>query len=77
MAERLEGYVFDNRQKHPWAKWMNGSTWRLRRGEDFTCTMKSFRVLIYRRAKEAGLHVHISEREADAFVIQAYKKDAG
>lgn len=43
------------RPASPWRKWMNGSWWHLRKGEDYTMGDQSFRSGFYTRARRWGL----------------------
>ena len=40
--------------KYPWEQILNGSTWRLEQGEDFSCKPASFRGAVYLASKARG-----------------------
>lgn len=58
MAERVDDSA--NRLKYAWDLWFDGSTWKLRRGEDFKVVPKSMRSVIYGHAARSGLKVQSS-----------------
>jgi hypothetical protein len=46
MAERLSGREWPAQErygKYPWKEWLDGGTWQLTPGEDFTTAMEVFR----------------------------------
>lgn len=52
--------------KYPWHLWTDGNEWEVRQGENFTCSMGSFRSYLYNYAMEHGLEVktkRLSRRE--------------
>ena len=68
MAEVDEEFVWKkplgkSNRKYPWEKWLDGQTWKLTHGEDFTCKITNFRqmaVVVKDRLKMEGeIHVHI------------------
>jgi hypothetical protein len=80
MAERLESFRFFGKRtrKYPMAEWMDGSIWKLRRGEDFTCVP---RYLIGRLKEEAKQHDYALnlanpvDGDMDVIVFQFVKRD--
>ena len=78
--EELDSYEFgpDRTPKHDWDKLLNGSIWRLHRGEDFpdTMTARTFRKQVYSRAYERGMSVHGVIEDDDTLVIQASPKSS-
>lgn len=39
---------------YPWHQWEDGKAYRVKRGEDFDCTLDSFESLLYKRARDRG-----------------------
>lgn len=55
MAERIDNLSPVARQRiYPWAEWLDGSAWRIRRGEDFEVTGDSMATMIRLRASREG-----------------------
>jgi hypothetical protein len=71
VAERLETYHFGPgpQPTYDWANWTDGGIWRLKRGEDFALTIKSFREYVYSYAKTHRLSV-LTRVEDDCLVVQ-------
>jgi hypothetical protein len=58
MAEILEEFNFDAyRSKRPWHEWLDGRVWKLKEGEDYTCTPASLTVQARLAAKKMGVKV--------------------
>ena len=47
-------------QRHPWDLWLDGQTWTLERGVDFTCRTYCLRQRAYEYAKRRGKSVRVS-----------------
>lgn len=67
MAERIEE-EFDweapresvpHPSAYPWPQWCDGSTWRIRQGEDYTAKTTSMVSMLQRAARERGLKVRV------------------
>jgi hypothetical protein len=43
--------------QYPWAEWTDGRTWEVAKGEDFECTLNSFRNGLYSIAKTLAMKV--------------------
>lgn len=74
MAEQLFEYVNENRlgtkPKYPWHEWFAEETiWKLTKGEDFDCSVRSMHVQIRRKAGEEGLSVSVHKHGEDQLVI--------
>jgi hypothetical protein len=55
VAERIESLSPVARQRiYPWPEWLDGSAWRIRRGEDFEVTGESMASIIRLRAQRDG-----------------------
>lgn len=50
------------RDRYDWKRWENGKPYRAVKGEDFDCTVKGFRAVLYGRAKRRGLTVRVAIR---------------
>ncbi len=71
MATTLESYDFKvTRGKYPWEEWLDGSIWRLSKGEDFQCEPATFRSSAISKAKRLGINLK-SSVAGDQVVIQA------
>jgi hypothetical protein len=46
-----------NRDIYPWDKWLNGATWVLKEGTDFTCTVPTLQAQAYQMARNRGLRL--------------------
>lgn len=55
---------------YPWHRWLDGQAWELRRGEDFRCSLESFRSTCNRTARERGCRV-MTRKRGDVLTIQA------
>jgi hypothetical protein len=64
------------RSKYPWAEWLNGKPWMLRRGEDYETSSESMRAIASKAAIAAGKRVRTQittdQDGNEALVIQAY-----
>lgn len=59
MAERLDHFTPRTggaERKYPWDAWMDGSAWRIVRGEDYVVPSTSMASMIRLRARGAGMH---------------------
>lgn len=55
MAERIDNLSPIARQRiYPWSEWLDGSAWRIRRGEDFEVTGDSMATMVRIRAQREG-----------------------
>jgi len=56
MAERVSGHRFARGRKagYAWEEWLDGGTWRLVPGEDFTLTAEGFRRVAHAAARRHG-----------------------
>lgn len=60
MATVLENFnplLVKGSAEHPWDEWLNGKAWLLKKGEDYTCTTRSFIGNARGVAKTRGLTV--------------------
>lgn len=80
MAERLNEFPGGNRTrgggKYPWDDWLDGSVWLLRRGEDFSTSILSFRATASTMAKRSGKKLRsraVSDENGEGLAIQAYE----
>lgn len=69
MAEKISTYKFPGmRCKYDWDLWMNGSIYRLRKGEDFSVSVTSMRAMAYNVAAKRGLTL-LSKVEDDSTLV--------
>lgn len=70
MARILEDYSWTRGKRrgpsYPWTEWFDGKTRELVKGDDFTCSLKSFRTTAYVAAKRAGVTVRSELRVTEA-----------
>lgn len=79
MAEKLDKFEFLKRgfaPKYPWDTWLDGSVYRLTRGEDFQCKVSSMRSAARQIAFRRGLHIRTSVSD-NSLTIQAYSEPNG
>lgn len=57
-------------RKYPWEEWLDGRTWELTRGEDFTSNALAFRNQIYTRARDFGKLVSVTIVDDDTLRMQ-------
>lgn len=72
MAERLEsydGFIGGSHGSYP-AEWLDGSVWRLKRGEDFAVRVASLRGALHQRAKREGGGLKTRVPDEDTLIIQ-------
>jgi hypothetical protein len=82
VAEKLDSYDFSQvrpgRQGvHKWSEWLDGSVWKLKRGEDFQSKPTSMRQQIKSAARDRGLEVDVDSPEDGVLVMQARAVEAG
>lgn len=66
--------------EYPWDEWLNGETWLIVKGEDFTSTVRSMGVSIRKAAKKRDLGVSVTtyvdpkthERMPEQLVVHAW-----
>ena len=56
---------------YPWALWINGSVWEVKKGVDFQSTLMSFRTSLRYEARKRGMAVTIRALE-EGFKFQFY-----
>lgn len=59
----------------PWDEWLDGSIWRLRRGEDFDVSAPTIQKRAHPAAQSRGLRVQTSVEDDDTIVLRAYVRD--
>lgn len=55
--------------KYPWAKWLDGRTWKLTKGEDFLCSLASFADLVRKTAAARGLDVTVYTEDKAVVIV--------
>jgi hypothetical protein len=76
MAERVEDVSAPRRRRYyPWDKWTDGSVWRAKQDEDFTCSPASFQTALHLRARQEGLSVATGSPEEGIIEFQFSKKN--
>lgn len=61
------------KQKYPWGSWSDGQTWKVERGEDFTCTVQTFCAQLHNRARKTGKKVTATTIENSAVIFRFYE----
>lgn len=60
--------------KYPWKKWLRpGSRWKLIKGKDFDCNIKSFIVHAYTTASLRGLRVSLNRNGTKELSMKTHK----
>lgn len=57
--------------KYPWTEWLNGESWELTRGVDFTLDDASFRAAVSAAARSKGLRARVAKVAEGKYVIAA------
>jgi hypothetical protein len=65
---------YESHWDYPWHDWLNGLTWLLVPGEDFTEPLASFRARLYRGAAGFGYRIR-TRMTAAGLAIQALGSD--
>lgn len=77
MAEPMTSDVPSVQSRYkPWDEWLDGRSWRLLAGRDFTCKPESLRVLATSAAARRGLRVRmrrIKGKKRHGWLLQAVK----
>ncbi len=55
--------------RYPWALWLDGDTWKLRRRKDFAVTPRSFARAAYAAGRRHGVTVHVNSPDRDTAVL--------
>lgn len=61
---------------YPWEQWLDGSAWRIRRGEDFEIPPGSMAAIIRQRADREGMTATCRMVGQDAIEFQVYGEEA-
>lgn len=61
-------------QIHPWDKWLNGQTWELTQGKDFTCDPHHLQKLIRKTASLRGVVISVFRTTDSKLVITPRKQ---
>lgn len=75
MAETVSNVEFrTGNSKYPWADYMNGNKWVLKRGTDFdqNLRIRSLQSAAGMYALRHGIRIHTKIIDDDTFAIQAY-----
>jgi hypothetical protein len=78
MAERIDEFSprrLGRPPLYPWAEWVDGSTWRITRGEDFEVTAKSMVANLYSHAYRQGLSLE-ARQDGESIEFQFVAKAA-
>jgi hypothetical protein len=77
MAQKLDAFpVAAQRSSYPLDEWLDGSPWRLVKGEDFDQSPTSMRSMLSTAAKARGMRLRTrrrTENGQEALLIEAYK----
>lgn len=58
--------------KYPWDEWLNGQTWQLTRGVDFTLDDSSLRAAVSSAANKRNRQARVAKVSDDVYAVQAY-----
>lgn len=78
MARELKNYNWGKKEKkekvvYDWEAWTNGSTWKLVESKDYEVKTSTFRILLYKKAKELNMRVRTKIQD-DSVIFQFYFK---
>lgn len=82
MARRLEAFPGEESsglRRYPWDEWTDGSTWEIRRGEDYDPVTENMRVNLHMRADALGIKVRtkkVRDEDGEGLVFQFFDPDA-
>lgn len=62
--------------KYPWNEWLDGSSWRLIRGEDYDIEDNNMRMQVRGAAKRRNLQVIVVSPSAGVVELQAYESES-
>lgn len=75
MATKLEAFpTSDTIYTSKYARFLDGSAWSVKRGEDYTNTTHSFLMGVRSAAKKRGLTVRTTQQTETSVIFQCYKK---
>jgi hypothetical protein len=71
MAEVLKNHVFrnGNEEGYPYDQWLDGQVWKLIKGTDFNCGVKSMRVNLYNAARGRKIKIK-TDLGSDYLIVQ-------
>lgn len=74
MAERIEPLKVrpGRAQRYPWAEWMDGSAWRIKRGVDFDSAAPAMRSVITAAASRRGVRVKTTVPDDETVEFQFF-----
>lgn len=75
MATRLQEFPTEGRGRYDWDKWLDGSVWQLKAGEDYRTTDGSMRGYIYKMAAHRGKSVRVSQVAPGVLVLRAEERE--
>lgn len=81
MARVLEEFEFPawkpprQGSRYPIETWLNGQTWLIQNGEDFTCNPKTIRQMLSTRARKFGLRAKTMIQVDGSVVIKAVPRE--
>lgn len=61
---------------YDWDQWTNGKTWKVKKDEDFTCTVVSFITLLHYQARKREMKVTTRRVEGEQLEFQFYTPEA-
>ena len=74
MAEIVQNYQWRStrgrRSKYPWEKWGDGQVWRVTKGTDFTCNVRTLQAATANWCQRHGYRCHTHMEDDDHLVIQ-------
>lgn len=76
MAERIDNLSRARKTLYPWRNWMDGSAWRIHRGEDFEVSAESMAAQIRMRATREGMGAYARCPDEDTVEFEFSRKRA-
>lgn len=60
---------------YPWHQWADGSVWKVKKGEDFSSGVESFRTQLYGKARNLGKNLEVDvDRDAGTIAFRMTDK---
>jgi hypothetical protein len=72
-ARRVDAFSEPPPRRYPWHEWADGSTWEIRRGEDYDVTTENMRVNLHMRARQLSCKVRtrkLTDAEGEGLIFQ-------
>src|SRR5690349_17590526 len=81
MARRLKSFPHDrypSSRRYPWAEWLYGSVWEIRRGEDYDVSTENMRVTLHVKADSRARRVRtkkVHDQNGEGLAFEFFDPD--